>query len=680
MKQLMRHLLLGVLLAVLPGFASTAFGNAADAATSNLIAEGSNVRIDSGVEKLLPGEKRVERSEIFDSNCLECHGQPGFAVPIGKDGASPYRHLAVDADALKESVHGRYSCLECHTDIEQLPHDKELQSVDCVACHIQRGEGSAPERAHWLSNDNVDLVIQTKHYANSVHAEKKGTENNAACADCHTAHYVYRSDDSRATTHKLNAPETCGNCHEEALNEYRHSIHGASLKTPWKGDSATCTDCHSAHEIGEKGALKVHRVITEQCGTCHSKEVRSYKATTHGQLAWLGDKDVAQCKDCHNPHNTHKVDDAMSMVAQDNILETCQKCHEDAGESFTNFRAHADIGDFERNPELWWLGRLMLAIIILTLLFFYTHSMLWFWRELKSRPYEWVTVDGKRFRIRAKRVKHNSGKHFRRFTWQWRANHWALALSVMTLTLTGMVVMFPDTGWAMFVIKLFGGPTGFGYVHRTAAVIFLFAVFGHGFLLLRRLLKNRDFDWFGPDSLLPRKRDWEDMKGQFKWFFGKGEAPRFDRWAYWEKFDYWAVYWGAFVIGLSGIILWLSPFFSRFLPGWVFNLSTMAHGLEAFLAVMTLFVVHFFNNHFRPSKFPLDTVMFIGSWDLEEFKEERPEEYERLKASGELEKRLVDPPSKRVKTVSYALGFTLLGIGLILLILVIIGFIQRGLV
>ncbi len=95
---------------------------------------------------------------------------------------------------------------------------------------------------------------------------------------------------------------------------------------------------------------------------------------------------------------------------------------------------------------------------------------------------------------------------------------------------------------------------------------------------------------------------------------------------------------------------------------------------------MTLFVVHFFNNHFRPSKFPLDTVMFTGSWDLEEFKEERPEEYERLKESGELDKRLVQPPSKQVKTVSYVLDFTLLGIGLVLLVLVIIGFFHRGLV
>ena len=623
------------------------------------------------------------KKQLTEADCLSCHGEKGFAVPMGENGAPPYRHLDVNNNALKDSVHGVYRCMDCHKGIEKLPHEKALKTVDCVSCHISQGKGSAPDRTSWFSSDAVNIVIQTKRYSHSIHASKNkenDKRNNANCADCHTAHYVLNSSDSRSTTHKLNAPETCGTCHSKELNEYQQSIHGASRKTPWKGDSATCTDCHSAHEIGEKGEVKANRVLTQQCGTCHSKEVRSYKATTHGQLAWLGNKDVAQCKDCHNPHSTHKIDSPAALISEENILKTCQKCHEEAGKDFTTFRAHADIGDFERNPGMWVLANIMIAIIVLTLIFFYTHSMLWFWRELKSRPYEWITVDGKRFRVRAKRVKHDSGKHFQRFSWQWRVNHWSLALSVMTLTLTGMVVMFPETSWALFIIDLFGGTTGFGYVHRTAAVVFLVAVFGHGLFVLIKLRKNKDFDWFGPDSLLPRWRDWADMKGQFKWFFGKGDAPRFDRWAYWEKFDYWAVYWGAFIIGLSGLILWFSPFFSRFLPGWVFNLSTLAHGLEAFLAVMTLFVVHFFNNHFRPSKFPLDTVMFIGSWDLEEFKEERPEEYERLKASGELKKHIVEPPSKRAKTVSYVLGFTLLGIGLILLVLVIIGFFQRGLV
>jgi cytochrome b subunit of formate dehydrogenase len=631
-------------------------------------------------ERLLPGEKRISKAEITDADCLDCHGKAGFSVPTGEQSGGASRRLDLNADALHQSVHGDYSCMDCHVDIEKLPHRKgDLDAVDCVSCHLQQGDGSSPSRRKWLSQDTINIVVQTKSYTHSIHA-RDSDKDNADCADCHTAHYVYPSNDTRSSAHKLNAPETCGQCHAEELEDYRHSIHGASLKTPWKGDSATCTDCHSAHQIDEKEGTKSHRVVTEQCESCHEREVNSYMATTHGQLAWLGNKEVARCQDCHQPHTTHAVDDPQSMIHKSNIQETCGECHEDAGESFTNFRAHSDISDYERNPELWWVSRIMVAIVILTLIFFYSHSMLWFWREIKSRPITWVKVDGRNYPVRAKRVKHNSGKHFQRFSWQWRVNHWALALSVMTLVFTGMAVMYPGTAWAMAAVKLVGGWQTFGYIHRTAAVIFLLAVFGHALVIIFRLVRKGGFQWFGPDSLLPRKKDWDDMKGQFRWFFGKGEQPRFDRWTYWEKFDYWAVYWGAFIIGMSGIILWFSPYFSRIFPGWVFNLATLAHGVEAFLAVMTLFVVHFFNNHFRPSKFPLDTVMFVGSWDLDEFKEERPEEYERLVARGELEKRLVAPPSKRANTVSHILGFTLLGIGLLLLVLVIIGFAQRGLV
>jgi len=170
------------------------------------------------------------------------------------------------------------------------------------------------------------------------------------------------------------------------------------------------------------------------------------------------------------------------------------------------------------------------------------------------------------------------------------------------------------------------------------------------------------------------------MIGQYRWFFGKGEPPRFDRWTYWEKFDYWAVYWGALVIGISGLLLWWSEFFGQYLPGWVFNIATVAHGVEAFLAVTTLFVVHFFNNHFRPGKFPLDTVMFVGSWRLEELREERPAEYDRLVTTNQLAPYLVPPPSKLANIISHILGFTLIGIGLFLLVLVVAGLLQQGLV
>lgn len=201
-------------------------------------------------------------------------------------------------------------------------------------------------------------------------------------------------------------------------------------------------------------------------------------------------------------------------------------------------------------------GKLMITIVIATLIFFYSHSMLWFYREYRSRAVEWHTFKSRSIPHRIKPEKKHSDKHFERFKWYWRLNHWILVLSVMVLTLTGMSVLYADSEWAMNVTNAFGGPAAFGIIHRLFGLIFLLSIFIHGMVLLDKLIQKKTFDWFGPDSLLPRMKDWLDMKAQFAWFFGKGEQPKFDRWTYWEKFDYWAVYWGAIVIGISGIILW----------------------------------------------------------------------------------------------------------------------------
>jgi cytochrome b subunit of formate dehydrogenase len=160
----------------------------------------------------------------------------------------------------------------------------------------------------------------------------------------------------------------------------------------------------------------------------------------------------------------------------------------------------------------------------------------------------------------------------------------------------------------------------------------------------------------------------------FKWFFNKAPRPVFDRWTYWEKFDYWAPFWGVTIIGVSGMTLWFPHIVAQHLPGWVFNVATIFHGEEAFLAIVFLFTVHFFNNHFRPDKFPLDRIMFTGTLTLEELRHEHPLQYERLSASGELEKHLVDAPTATMVKASTVLGFTLIAIGLALLTLVAIGF------
>ena len=129
-----------------------------------------------------------------------------------------------------------------------------------------------------------------------------------------------------------------------------------------------------------------------------------------------------------------------------------------------------------------------------------------------------------------------------------------------------------------------------------------------------------------------------------------------------------------FIIGLSGLMLWFPAETAHYVPGWVFNVATIVHGEEAFLAAVFLFSVHYFNCHWRPDKLPQDIVIFTGTMSLEKFIEERGAEYRRLKESGELEKILVDPPSRNLTLGSQILGATLIVVGVVLLVLVLSGF------
>jgi hypothetical protein len=226
------------------------------------------------------------------------------------------------------------------------------------------------------------------------------------------------------------------------------------------------------------------------------------------------------------------------------------------------------------------------------------------------------------------------------------------------------------------VIDILGGPRMAGLIHRISAAIMLGIFFLHligvGINIAR---KGRDFRWFGPDSLVPNWKDFKDAWGMFKWFVHKGEKPVFDRWTYWEKFDYWAVFWGMAIIGGSGMMLSFPDITASIFPGWVFNVVTLIHGEEAFLAAVFLFTVHFFNNHFRPDKLPPpDVVMFTGTQSLEEFRRDHGLQYDRLVETGQLDKYLVEAPSRPMTLGSKILGLTLITIGLVLLIVVAIGF------
>jgi len=218
----------------------------------------------------------LQAKSFPDSECQECHGERGFSVPLGQHGASGKKELFVDSAFFKDSVHGNHQCTDCHTDIEEVPHRKDgLGVVDCISCHEQLADKNPVARKRRSSllggQPPRRIVAFTSDYKLSTHANR-GIENNATCASCHTAHYVYPSEDKRANTYRLKSPGVCGACHEKALAEYRQSMHGATLKTPWKGDSATCSDCHTSHQINAIAKLPAHRIITQGCGNCHQSE------------------------------------------------------------------------------------------------------------------------------------------------------------------------------------------------------------------------------------------------------------------------------------------------------------------------------------------------------------------------------------------------------------------------
>ncbi|MCL4512287.1 MAG: cytochrome b/b6 domain-containing protein [Bacteroidetes bacterium] len=235
---------------------------------------------------------------------------------------------------------------------------------------------------------------------------------------------------------------------------------------------------------------------------------------------------------------------------------------------------------------------------------------------------------------------------FQRFSRLNRVLHVLMIISFISLALTGMTLKFSYTGWAVILSHLFGGFETAGYIHRFFAVVMVGAFTTH--IISISKMKNKEHKtWktfiFSPDSMMFNKADLHDLVDSIKWFLGMGERPQYGRWTYWEKFDYFAVFWGIFVIGSTGITLWFPELLTIFLPGWVINIATIIHSDEALLATGFIFTVHFFNTHLRPEKFPMDIVIFSGRIPLEEFKLDRPAEYKELLESGEIEKYLVEP-------------------------------------
>ena len=262
-----------------------------------------------------------------------------------------------------------------------------------------------------------------------------------------------------------------------------------------------------------------------------------------------------------------------------------------------------------------------------------------------------------------------------RFIYYHRFLHALIIISFLGLVLTGMPLKYSEAAWAQVFARYLGGIQNAGYIHRLCGIITFVYFIGHlafAFYYVVRIKDEPLLKWFfGPNSMVPWIKDLEDIIGHFRWFLGFGERPKFDRFTYWEKFDYFAVFWGVGIIGVSGLFLWFPVFFSNFFPGWAFNVAIILHSDEALLAAGFIFTIHFFNTHLRPEKFPLDYVIFTGRITEEELMHERPLEYQRLVETGKLDSLRTTPPTRTTLIWSRIVGFTAYGIGLVMIILIV---------
>jgi len=218
-----------------------------------------------------------------------------------------------------------------------------------------------------------------------------------------------------------------------------------------------------------------------------------------------------------------------------------------------------------------------------------------------------------------------------RFNLLHRVTHLLLIVSMVGLIGSRFPLKFSDFVGARGLTALMGGVAGAGLLHRASAIILGIAC-AMNLVYCAYLVIVKHKPLFGPESIVPRWRDFTDLWQHFQFFLGRAPRPKFDRYTYWEKFDYLAVFWGMAIIGGSGLVIWFPTFFAQFLPGLVINLAYLAHSDEAMLAFGFLIVVHLFNTHLRPERFPMDKVMFTGKISAEEWARDHALEWERMQS------------------------------------------------
>lgn len=586
-----------------------------------------------------------------DTACTMCHGS--HAVTSIKSPAWPFaRTRQTEAcgrchqparNQFLASAHGHAlatgspeapDCLDCHRRpvARPLPGQSRVelklaQIALCESCHVKK---VAVGNRTLLGSKFVSSFEQSIHGA----ALHRGLVEAANCVDCHGSHEMNQAVVAGSRVSKARLVQTCSACHKAETAEYTFSAHAIALRNG-NVDSPVCTDCHGEHDIlahTDPAAPVFGKNVSQQvCASCHASarltkkyslatdSIQTFADSYHGLAARGGAAIVVNCASCHRAHAIKSPRDPTSSVYRDNLVATCGQCHPGANRRFTVGRVHVSPDQRAASPILYWIANLYIVLIFSVIGGMTIHNLSDFTSKLRRKLALQKGV------IPEEPVAH---RLYLRLTVHERLQHAALAISFILLVVTGFMLRYPEAWWVVGIRALSSRAfVARGLIHRLAGVILFSAGLWHmGYLWLTAKGRRLFLD------LLPARRDltdpWKVLR--YNWGFAP-EKPKFGRFSYIEKAEYWALIWGTVLMGATGVILWFENTSMGLFTKLGFDISRTIHFYEAVLATLAILVWHFYFVIFNPDVYPMNLAWLTGRISEREMLEDHPLELEQLK-------------------------------------------------
>jgi formate dehydrogenase gamma subunit len=604
--------------------------------------------------------------------CISCHGEKDLETT---DEEGKTVSLYVDPGIVENSIHGAFTCVDCHEGVKNEFHEEKPGKVDCGTCHgdvqeeyrnsfhgkkylqgikdapwCQDCHGSHdiksvddPQSAAYrlniprmCGNCHTDTGAAKKYnigggdvytlYTKSIHGKalQEGELIAAVCSDCHPSHTLKEDTDTTSLTYRYNIPNTCGKCHPADEEVYLESVHGKGVlaKNP---KAPVCTDCHSEHSIQppwvKTSTVYPANISKTTCPWCHSaevitdkyglvtKRVTKYLDSYHGVDSRAGRTKVANCASCHGYHDIRPSSDPRSSINPANLSKTCGNCHPNAGENFARGKIHLAVSP-QGETGVNIIRRIYIVLIVLVIGGMLLHNALIILKAIRNRYKE--AREGTVVRFNRSEI----------------IQHLLLFITFTVLAVSGFALRFPDSWWARWMVSSETGAVFRSNIHRVAAVIFILTcLYNLYYMLFNRRGKAQ------LRAIFPTPGDIALLVQNINYFLGlQKERPKFDRYAYMEKAEYWALIWGAVVMVITGFPMWFENFFLKFIPTWLLNIFRAVHFYEAILASTAIVVWHFFFVFLEPESYPINFSMLTGRITQNELEEKHTAEYERLTA------------------------------------------------